>query len=197
MCGITGIVAPPGARVSTDTLQAHDGPDRPPRSGRRGLSLLGGHFVRKAAAAEPAQVGFGHRRLAILDLSDRGIQPISVDGRPDLDRLQRRDLQLSRAEGRAGGARLPVQDTDRYRSAAPELSHVGEDCLARLQGMYAFAIWDEPRGVLFCARDRLGIKPFYYTFANGWLHFASEIKALVALPGQPTPLDDDRRPQRS
>src|SRR3954462_1432863 len=80
MCGITGLVAPPGATISTDILQrmtdliAHRGPDG------EGF-LVGSQFVRKAAAApERAQVGLGHRRLAILDLSERGIQPLSVDG---------------------------------------------------------------------------------------------------------------------
>ena len=190
MCGISGIVAPPGARVSTDTLQrmtdliAHRGPDG------EGF-VLGGHFVRKAAAAEPAQVGLGHRRLAILDLSDRGIQPISVDGGRTWivfngEIYNYRELKEELA---ARGCTFKTQtDTE-------VLLHCylmwGEDCLAKLQGMYAFAIWDEPRGVLFCARDRLGIKPFYYTFANGWLHFASEIKALVSLPGQAHTLDDD------
>src|ERR1044072_10054230 len=77
MCGITGIVAPAGARVPTDRLQqmtdliAHRGPDG------EGF-VLGSHFVRKAATAEPAQGGLGHRRLPSIDISGRGIQPISV-----------------------------------------------------------------------------------------------------------------------
>jgi len=57
--------------------------------------------------------------------------------------------------------------------------------------MFAFAIWDAPRGRLFCARDRLGIKPFYYSAGGGWLRFGSEIKALLAAPEQDRILDDD------
>ena len=58
----------------------------------------------------------------------------------------------------------------------------GHDCLARFNGMWAFALWDEKKQELFCARDRFGIKPFYYTTAGGSFLFASEIKALLAYP---------------
>jgi len=192
MCGITGIVAPAGARISSDTLQrmtdviAHRGPDG------EGF-LVGSRFVRKAAEAQhlPAQVGLGHRRLAILDLSDRGIQPLTVDGgRTWLvfngEIYNYRELK---AELAARGCRFTTQ-TDTEVLLHAYLTW-GEGCLPRLQGMFGFAIWDVARGVLFCARDRIGIKPFYYTAVNGWFAFASEIKALVSLPGQPRTLDDD------
>src|SRR5207249_7578735 len=67
----------------------------------------------------------------------------------------------------------------------------GEECLARLQGMFAFAIWDGARGRLFCARDRLGIKPFYYGTSAATFTFASEMKALLACPGLDRAVDDD------
>lgn len=190
MCGITGLVAPPGATVPTERLQrmtdliAHRGPDG------EGF-VIGSRFVRKAAEAEPAQVGLGHRRLAIIDLSERGLQPLSVDGGRTWiafngEIYNYRDLK---AELAARGRRFnTATDTEVLLHAYHEW---GEDCLTRVQGMFAFAIWDEPRGVLFCARDRLGIKPFYYTMHEGWFSFASEIKALVSLPGQPRTLDDD------
>jgi asparagine synthase (glutamine-hydrolysing) len=69
--------------------------------------------------------------------------------------------------------------------------HWGEDCLARLQGMYGFAIWDGRRGRLFCARDRIGIKPFYYATPKGYFIFASEMKALLSSPGVEATADDD------
>src|SRR5438876_81554 len=56
------------------------------------------------------------------------------------------------------------------------------DRLSHLEGMFAFAIWDDTRGRLFCARDRVGIKPFYYATPGGYFVFASEIKALLAFP---------------
>ena len=58
----------------------------------------------------------------------------------------------------------------------------GHDCLARFNGMWAFALWDERKQELFCARDRFGIKPFYYAEAGGSFLFASEIKALLSHP---------------
>src|SRR5881394_437357 len=67
----------------------------------------------------------------------------------------------------------------------------GEDCLERLQGMYAFAIWDGARRCLFAARDRLGIKPFYYATPGGTFAFASEMKSLLVCPGLDTATDDD------
>src|SRR4029077_5193132 len=67
----------------------------------------------------------------------------------------------------------------------------GEACLARLDGMFGFAIWDGAQGRLFCARDRLGIKPFYYATPPGAFVFASEMKALLAFPGVEARPDDD------
>jgi asparagine synthase (glutamine-hydrolysing) len=67
----------------------------------------------------------------------------------------------------------------------------GEDCLVRLEGMYAFAIWDGARARLFCARDRLGIKPFYYAIPDGYFVFASKIKSLLTFPGLEAVADDD------
>lgn len=65
----------------------------------------------------------------------------------------------------------------------------GPDCLARFDGMFAFALWDAPRRRLFCARDRFGKKPFFYTLQQGRFHFASEVTALEQLPGLALTLD--------
>ena len=67
--------------------------------------------------------------------------------------------------------------------------HWGEECLERLSGMFAFAIWDEDRSVLFCARDRAGEKPFYYAVVGDSFVFASELKALLLWPGFRRELD--------
>jgi asparagine synthase (glutamine-hydrolysing) len=192
MCGITGMLAPAGSRISCDMLQrmtdliAHRGPDG------EGF-LVGTRFVRKAAEAEPfepARIGLGHRRLAILDLSERGIQPLTVDGRAWIvfngEIYNYREL---RNELATVGRRFRTEtDTEVLLQSYLQW---GDECLERIQGMFAFAIWDEARGRLFCARDRLGIKPFYYRADNGWFSFASEMKALVSLPGQSRTLDDD------
>src|SRR5262249_41113565 len=138
-----------------------------------------------------ARVGLGHRRLAILDLSDRGLQPM-----PSADRGvwivfngEIYNFQELRSELEAQGHVFRTQ-TDTEVLLETYLQW-GEDCLARLQGMYGFAIWDGRRGQLFCARDRLGIKPFYYAALKGYFIFASEMKALLAFPGVDAVADDD------
>ncbi|MGH7568620.1 MAG: asparagine synthase (glutamine-hydrolyzing), partial [Gemmatimonadales bacterium] len=137
-----------------------------------------------------ASVALGHRRLAILDLSDRGLQPMAV-GNPPVWIVFNGEIYNHvelRAELAARGYAFTTRtDTEVLLQA---YRHWGEECLARLDGMYAFAIWDPARGRLFCARDRLGIKPFYYAAPTGYLIFASEIKALLEFPGlEPVPDD--------
>ena len=68
----------------------------------------------------------------------------------------------------------------------------GEDCPCKLLGDFAFAIWNQRNCSLFCARDPVGVKPFYYHLSDRWFGFASEIKALIALPGTPRRLDEIR-----
>ena len=127
-------------------------------------------------------VGFGFRRLSIVDLSG-GHQPMSnedgsvwivfngevynhADHRADLERRGHRYTNRS--------------DTETILHLYEEY---GADCVQHLRGMFAFAIWDRPKRRLFIVRDRLGIKPLYYSIQNGRFHFASEIKALFAAPG--------------
>src|SRR2546422_10133471 len=124
-------------------------------------------------------VGLGHRRLAIVDVAG-GQQPMSnEDGnvwityngeiynhaalRPSLEMLGHRYRTRS--------------DTETIVHLYEEL---GERCVERLQGMFAFAVWDRARRRLLLARDRLGIKPLYYAFTERELLFASEIKAILA-----------------
>jgi asparagine synthase (glutamine-hydrolysing) len=137
------------------------------------------------------RVGLGHRRLAILDLSDRGLQPMaSADLRTWL--IFNGEIYNFQALRRELGARGHVftsrTDTEVLLQA---YLHWGEDCLAHLEGMYAFAIWDSRGGRLFCARDRLGIKPFYYATPGDYFLFASEIKSLLSFPGLQAVADDE------
>jgi asparagine synthase (glutamine-hydrolysing) len=128
----------------------------------------------------PARVALGHRRLAIIDLSDRGLQPMAAaDGSVWIvfngEIYNFADL---RSELETHGYRT-VTRTDTEVLLLAYL-HWGEACLDRIRGMFGFAIWDGRHRRLFCARDRLGIKPFYYATVGGTFLFASEPKALLA-----------------
>ena len=170
MCGIAGQFALNGDAADTALVGAmaerllHRGPDG-------GGSRFSG------------PVGLAHRRLAIIDLSDEGRQPMgNEDGSLWIvfngEIYNYREL---REELRAAGHRFAsATDTEVILHAYEEW---GRDCLARFNGMWAFALWDERRRELFCARDRLGVKPFYYAVAAGSFLFASEIKALRVHPG--------------
>ena len=172
MCGIVGMVGLNGRPVDPAVLQAMN--DRQAHRGPDGEGFLLGwqdaggfqHVLLKEAARWREQtklrVGLGHRRLAILDLSERGLQPMaSTDQRTWLIfNGEIYNFQALRCELLAHGHFFTSRtDTEVLLHA---YLHWGEDCLSHLQGMYAFAIWDSRQRRLFCARDRLGIKPFYY-----------------------------------
>jgi asparagine synthase (glutamine-hydrolysing) len=201
MCGITGIVALNGRPVDLGVLQrmndvqAHRGPDGEgfvvswPES--HGFCSAFLRHTGQGRATPPARVGLGHRRLAILDLSERGLQPMTaavsgawiVFNGEIYNHLALRD-ELER-RGRFFETRT---DTEVLLQSYLEW---GEECLHHLEGMFAFAIWDGARGRLFCARDRLGIKPFYYATPRDHFIFASEIKGLLSFPGLPAEADED------
>lgn len=168
MCGICGIVhgdpARPvdaGALAAMRDAIAHRGPDD------EGCFVAGG-------------VGLGSRRLSIVDLSPRGHMPMSTaDGRYT---IAYNGEVYNAAELRAWLEGMG--DAFRSRSDTEVVLHLyareGAAMLPRLNGMFAFAIWDARERVLFLARDRMGIKPLYYAEENGTLRFASEEKALFA-----------------
>ena len=169
MCGIAGIVPARDARVDERVLvamrdiQRHRGPDE------AGLYLGDG-------------VGLGHRRLSIIDLS-HGQQPM-VDEAAGLALVYNGELYNFRelkAELEAGGTTFESRsDTEVLLRA---WQRWGEDCLPRLVGMFAFAMWDMRAKRIFLARDPIGIKPLYYGFTQrGDLVFASELKGLLAHP---------------
>ena len=200
VCGIVGIVGLNDGRVDLEILQrmndlqAHRGPDG--EGFLLGWPEIGGFrhsFVEHTSQSQikSARVGLGHRRLAIIDLNERGRQPMSSPDRSAWISYNGEiyNFRELRAELVARGYVFTTEsDTEVLLRA---YLHWGEDCLAHLEGMFAFAIWDSSRGQLFCARDRLGIKPFYYAVTKGHLIFASEMKSLIAFPGlNPTPADD-------
>lgn len=167
MCGICGIAARNLSAAQVASVGAmtaalsHRGPDS------SGVKALG-------------NCALGNTRLAILDLSERGQQPMpNGDGSCWItyngecyNAAELREWLASR-----GYKFRSATDTEVVLQLYDEL---GEACLERLRGMFAFAIWDVNRGRLLLARDRLGIKPLYYALTPEGLVFASEIKALLA-----------------
>jgi asparagine synthase (glutamine-hydrolysing) len=173
MCGIAGAVDLRRGLDSAERLvaemtevQAHRGPDG-------GGLLVDGDVV------------LGHRRLAILDLTDAGRQPMaSSDGALWITYNGEvyNYLELADELRARGHAFHTACDTEVLLHAYAEW---GEGSLQHLNGMFAFALWDRRRGRLFCARDRFGVKPLYYAVADGRFRFASEIKALLLDPAVP------------
>ena len=169
MCGIAGILNLNGAPVSpvilrkmTDAI-AHRGPDGE------------GHFVDGA-------LGLGHRRLAIIDLSPAGHQPMATCSGSYVISYNGEvyNFQEIRAELECLGHQFHSK-TDSEVVLNAYIAW-GAQCVERLNGMFAFAVWDKDKQELFLARDRYGIKPIYYTFCNNAFLFASEQKALLASP---------------
>ncbi|MBL6964374.1 MAG: asparagine synthase (glutamine-hydrolyzing) [Bacteroidetes bacterium] len=169
MCGITGIFNQNGKPVSHIVLQKmtdivrHRGPDG------EGIWVNG-------------YVGFGHRRLSIIDLSEAGAQPmqnddgdltITYNGEVFNFKDIRRDLKSK------GYSFRSQTDTEVILKAYEEW---GADCLLKFNGMFAFAIWDNRKKTLFLTRDRYGVKPLYYYFKDGLFLFGSEIKSLLQHP---------------
>lgn len=164
ICGYVGYSDPELLARMRDTM-VHRGPD-------------------EAGEVLDPPAGLAVRRLSIIDLAT-GSQPITnEDGTVSVvcngEIYNYRELTT---ELESAGHRF------RTRSDVEVIVHLYEDeqqaCVHRLRGMFAFAIWDRPRQRLFLARDRVGIKPLYYTLLEGKLLFASEIKALLECPDVP------------
>jgi len=168
MCGIAGVVGPhPTPEVLSAMLAciAHRGPD--------GV----GQVIRDG------RVGLGHRRLAIIDLSDEASQPMrSASGCEVILNGEIYNYLELRVELASGGAAFHTSSDTEVLLAAYD--RWGVECLPRLNGMFAFALYDPSRRTLLLARDRFGEKPLYYHRAqDGSFLFASEIKALLGYPG--------------
>jgi len=168
MCGIAGVVSIDGSPIprldaSVEVLGriiAHRGPD--------------GHG---SWICEERRAGLAHRRLAIIDLSAAAQQPMAAPGPNVITYNGEIYNYLELAAALSPGWRFrSASDTECILAAYEQY---GTDCLDQLRGMFAFALWDGRRRRLFCARDRFGIKPFYYTIVGNLFVFASEAKALL------------------
>jgi asparagine synthase (glutamine-hydrolysing) len=180
MCGIAGILNLGAAAPSFDigagacamgAVMKHRGPDD------------------EGTWVDDGRVALTHRRLSIVDLSPLGRNPMQWDG----GRLQitfngeiYNYLELRAELERIGHRFRSHTDTEVILAAYDQW---GIDCVSRLAGMFAFALWDTPRRRLWIARDRVGKKPLYYAQRDGRLAFGSELKALLADADLPRTID--------
>lgn len=182
MCGIVGAISLRGAppvdqsrlAAMRDTM-AHRGPDG------SGLWI-----------SADQRVGFGHRRLSIIDLSGAASQPMAdQSGQVVLtyngEIYNHADLRRT-LEGLGHQFRTDHSDTEVLLNAYLQW---GIACLERFHGMFAFALWDGRSRDLWLVRDRIGVKPLYWARQNGRVLFASEIKALIADPAVPRSINED------
>ncbi|MDB5047942.1 MAG: asparagine synthase [Fibrobacteres bacterium] len=179
MCGIAGIFnfrtrkpAEESLLTSMRDTMVHRGPDD------------GGLFAE-------AELGLVHRRLSILDLSPRGHQPMSShDGRyvTVFNGEIYNYLELKAAHFPGDRDFASHSDTEVLLAMYGKL---GAGCLGHFNGMFAFAVWDKKDKTLFLARDRLGKKPLYYTLTADGIAFASELKALLEIPGIDRSISED------
>ncbi len=182
MCGIAGVIGQPNGSeaIVRGMLQImrHRGPDG---SGLWSSTLPSGRAV-----------VLGHRRLSILDLSVDGAQPMAdASGRYHLTHNgEIYNFLEVRAELQRQGVTFRSQsDTEVIIEAYRQW---GTDCLSRFNGMFAFALYDSGTGMLFCARDRYGEKPFLFGYGRDFFAFASEYKGLLQHPGLSLEIDEWR-----
>jgi asparagine synthase (glutamine-hydrolysing) len=181
MCGITGLIDTRGTRAVDRAVLArmndsqwHRGPDE------------------GSVHIEPG-LGFGHRRLSIIDLAT-GQQPLhSADGSVVIVfNGEIYNYQELMAELQALGFEFRTRsDTEVIVNAWRAW---GEASVERLRGMFAYVLWDRRQHTLFMARDRLGVKPLYYALSDGWLAFGSELKSVLAYRNQGAGISRDIDP---
>ena len=172
MCGIFGILVrktqiPPTVLEEATRSLAHRGPDD------------SGSVLLKETQPDPLEIGLGHRRLAILDLSPLGHQPMQdpVSGNWIVFNGEIYNFHELRKELEGAGVEFKSHSDTEVILAAYRVW--GESCLTRLGGMFAFALWDASRKRLLLARDPMGIKPLYYHQSNQNFIFASEVRTLL------------------
>ena len=182
MCGIVGMIglnAPVPANVlerATESL-AHRGPDD------------SGTVILQGSQPGPVEIGLGNRRLAILDLSPQGHQPMNdpATGNWIVYNGEVYNFREVRAKLEQEGIGFNSRsDTEVILKA---YGRWGENCLDEFRGMFAFAIWDAPRQRLFMARDPMGIKPLYYCCSNQYFMFSSEVRTLLGSDLVPRRID--------
>ncbi|SIS45213.1 asparagine synthase (glutamine-hydrolysing) [Kaistella chaponensis] len=166
MCGIAGIILKNQTEVQLESLKkmtdkiSHRGPDAE------------GFFIKN-------NVGFGHRRLSILDVSDASNQPFHYKTNVlTFNGAIYNYLEIKIELETVGYQFTTTSDTEVLLAA---YHYWGQDCVQKFNGMWSFAIFDEEKNIIFCSKDRFGVKPFYYYADEEKFVFASEIKAVLEI----------------
>ncbi|MFN8058453.1 MAG: asparagine synthase (glutamine-hydrolyzing) [Vicinamibacterales bacterium] len=206
MCGIAGRVQFDGSPLDIAWLRracaalTHRGPDGTtvhaydPQGPARDAGAFGASRV--APGARAAAIGLGHCRLRIIDLSSRADQPLGNAGCVAAGRATPVTIVFNGEIYNYRELRADLEERGHRFASASDTEVVlhlyeeeGERLLARLRGMFAFALWDEAAQRLFCARDRVGKKPFYYHAGPRAFSFASTPRALLTDAGIPEAID--------
>lgn len=165
MCGIAGIISENPRLEDLETMlrkQSHRGPDNT------------GYYIDRGYSA------LGHNRLSIIDLSSEANQPfVNISNRYSL--TFNGEIYNYKELRKELNSRYTFRTSSDTEVLLASYIIWGKECLDRLIGMFAFAIWDRKTKSLFAARDRFGVKPFYYNYSDGNFLFASEIKAIKAI----------------
>lgn len=177
MCGILGIIDQRGKPLNPTEL-------------KRGLNMLAHRGPDGQGEYYGRNFAFGHRRLAIFDPSDRGEQPMTYRGKVIVFNGAIYNFPELKSELEKWGHQfLTETDTEVILAAYDQW---GIQCVDRFNGQWAFALYDPTENIIFCSRDRFGIKPFYYAAFGGRFHFASEIKAFTTFSGWKKQLNKTR-----
>lgn len=202
MCGIAGIVA-------LDGFEPRKLVDMTQMIAYRGPSGFGFAYSCAGPAANPEvfhgeeslpiirrpQIGLGNRRLAILDLSSNGNQPMSVEGGDFCITYNGEIYNYREIRKELKGLGYSFSSGTDTEVVLRSYQAWCEGCLRRFNGMWSFALWDRRKQSLFCSRDRFGVKPFYFATSDRTFYFASEIKQILFALGtkrtaNPRPIAD-------
>ena len=182
MCGIFGIVGR-NARVPADVLEratrslAHRGPDD------------SGTVILQDSAQGAVEIGLGNRRLAILDLSPQGHQPMNDPATGNWIVYNGEVYNFREVRAKLETAGIYFRSNSDTEAILKAYAHWGENCLREFRGMFAFAIWDAQHHRLFIARDPMGIKPLYFYESNEYFMFSSEVRTLLGTGLVPRVID--------
>jgi asparagine synthase (glutamine-hydrolysing) len=182
MCGIFGIIGfnvgvPSGVLQRATQSLVHRGPDD------------GGTVILRDSVDPSIEIGLGNRRLAILDLSPLGHQPMHDPESGNYIVYNGEIYNFREIRARLLGLGFHFRSGSDTEVILKAYAHWGEECVNEFRGMFAFAIWDAERHRLFMARDPMGIKPLYYFHSDRYVIFSSEVRTLLGTDLIPRRLD--------